>query len=461
MIVGPRNIAVIDIGKTNAKLAIVDSESLREVAVVTRPNVVLPGPPWPHFDLDGHWQFFLHHLGAFHRAHGIDAISVTTHGASLVLLDRRGALAAPMLDYEHTGPDELADSYDVLRPPFSETGSARLPVGLNLGAQLHWLFNTDPELIGRTAHMLTYPQYWGYRLTGQRATDVTSLGCHTDLWNPWAGHFSSLVERLGMTDKIAPARRSNEVLGTLLAQVAVATGLPQNTPVVCGIHDSNASLYPYLLGRRSPFAVVSTGTWVVAMAVGGASLSLDPARDVLVNVNALGQPVPSARFMGGREYEIVRAGAEVIPTDADRNAVLAEGIALLPAVEPGSGPFQGRVMRWLGREASLGERMVALSRYLAMMTDTCLTLTGAAGPVIVEGPFARSPDFLSMLAALRPDGVETATSATGTSVGAALLCMTSAAAPQTHVVPPPLDAANLVAHAAEWRRTLAERMEEL
>lgn len=448
---GPRNIAVIDIGKSNAKLALVDAETLREIAVVTRPNLVLPGPPWPHFDLDGHWAFFLHHLGAFHRAHGIDAISVTTHGASMVLLDRQGALAAPMLDYEHSGPDALAASYDALRPAFSETGSARLPVGLNLGAQLHWLFNTDPKLRGRTAHMLTYPQYWGYRLTGQRATDVTSLGCHTDLWNPWQGQFSSLVERLGMTGKIAPARRSNEVLGTLLPQVAVATGLPQNTPVVCGIHDSNASLYPHLLGRTPPFAVVSTGTWVVAMAVGGASVALDPARDVLVNVNALGQPVPSARFMGGREFEIIRAGADITPTDADRNAVLAEAIALLPAVEPGSGPFRAHAMRWLGRAARPGERMVALSHYLAMMTDTCLTLTGARGPVIVEGPFARSPDFLAMLAALRPDGVETATSATGTSTGAALLCMANARPPRTRRVLPPADAARLIAQAALWR----------
>jgi hypothetical protein len=38
------------------------------------------------------------------------------------------------------------------------------------------------------------------------------------------------------------------------------------------------------------------------------AVALDPARDVLVNVNALGQPVPSARFMGGREYELIRAG---------------------------------------------------------------------------------------------------------------------------------------------------------
>ncbi|MEJ1999126.1 MAG: carbohydrate kinase, partial [Maritimibacter sp.] len=110
------HVAVIDIGKTNAKLALVDLGTLDEIAVVTRPNKVLPGPPWPHFDLEGHWEFLLAALTEFHRAHGVDAITVTTHGAAAVLLDAEGGLAAPMLDYEHPGLDDLAADYDALRP---------------------------------------------------------------------------------------------------------------------------------------------------------------------------------------------------------------------------------------------------------------------------------------------------------------------------------------------------------
>jgi len=451
----PRHIAVIDVGKSNAKLALVAASDLRELAVVTRPNRVLPGPPWPHFDLQGHWQFFLRNLGLLHARHRIDAIAVTTHGAACVLLDRDGELAAPMLDYEHPGPDALAAQYEARRPPFSQTGSPRLPGGLNAGAQLHWMLQCCPGLRGRLAHVLSYPQYWGFRLTGALASDVCSLGCHTDLWNPWERRFSSLVADLGLTGKIAPGRGPAEVLGTLLPGVAAATGLPVTTPVACGIHDSNASLYPYVLGLPAPFAVVSTGTWVVAMAVGGSPAALDPARDVLVNVSAAGEPVPSARFMGGREYEIIAAGASAQPTAAERAAVLAKRLLLLPAVVPGSGPFAGRQMRWTAAPASTGERLVALGHYLALMTDTCLGLTGATGPVIVEGPFTRNADFLAMLAALRPAGVSIATSATGTSAGAALLCLASAAAPATCAVAPPPEAAALRALAARWRRATA------
>jgi len=152
------HIAIIDIGKTNAKLVLVHRETLEEVAVVTRPNTVIAGPPWPHFDIDGHWDFLLDGLTAFHASHDICAISITTHGACAALIAQDGTLAAPILDYEHTGPDDMADAYDALRPPFSETGSPRLSMGLNLGAQLHWQFATDPGLLDRTHAIVTYPQ---------------------------------------------------------------------------------------------------------------------------------------------------------------------------------------------------------------------------------------------------------------------------------------------------------------
>ena len=294
-----QHVAVIDIGKTNAKLALVDRDILTEIAVITRANTVRPGPPWPHFDVEGHWTFLLDGLRDFHAAHGIDAISVTTHGACAALLDRTGDLAAPILDYEHAGPDDLAVAYNAIRPPFSETGAPRLAGGLNIGAQLFWQFQVDPDLKARTHQIVTYPQFWGAKLTGVTATDVTSLGCHTDLWNPHAGKFSGLVASLGIADKVAPVRKPSDILGPVLPHIAARTGLSPDTPVLCGIHDSNASLLPYVLGRTPPFSVISTGTWVIAMSIGGKPVRLDPDLDTLINVTALGQPAASARFMGG------------------------------------------------------------------------------------------------------------------------------------------------------------------
>ena len=420
----PRHIAVIDIGKTNAKLALVDLSTLTEMAVVTRPNIVQPGPPYPHYDVDGHWAFLLDALATFHRDHGVDAISITTHGACAALLNATGALATPILDYEHTYPAEIVEAFDAIKPDFAETGSPKLAGGLNIGAQLHWLFTTDPTLKGRTAQIVTYPQYWGYRLTGVAATDITSIGCHTDLWNPYEGTFSELLMQLDIADKIATVRRPSDILGPILPQIAEATGLAPDTPVCVGIHDSNASLYPHVVSQDGPVSVVSTGTWVIVMSMkAGGAVALDPTRDTLVNVNAHEQAVASARFMGGREYEVIQQGQSIDPTEQDVTTVLDGKTMLLPSIASGSGPFQGRQMQWHGVEPDVGrgKRSAALSFYLALMTGTCLNLVGGAGPTIVEGPFARNPEYLAMLQAVTTRAVLTNAAVTGTSIGAAML----------------------------------------
>lgn len=455
----PRHIAVIDIGKTNAKLALVDLVTLTEIAVVTRPNTVVNGPPWPHFDVDGHWDFLLAGLKTFHQTYRVDAISVTTHGASVVLLDQAGDLAAPILDYEHDGPDQTAAAYDNLRPPFAQTGSPRLAGGLNVGAQLDWQFQQDPTLHQRTAQVLTYPQYWGHRLTGIAASDVTSIGCHTDLWQPHERRFSDLVRKLELTDKMAPVRKSSDLLGPILPEIAAATGLPADTPVAVGIHDSNASLYPHILSRKAPFSVVSTGTWVITMAVGAKTTKLDPDRDTLINVNAQGAPVPSARFMGGREFELIQAGQTTPPSDDDIAQVIAASLMLLPAVVPQTGPFQGAQMQWSPTEPQIGTglRTAALSFYLAMMTDSCLRLIAADGPTIVEGPFAKNAAFRSMLAAATQRPVVQSETATGTSIGAALLFADTVPTvdidPSSDTEPPP----SWQSYAATWRHLTQRR----
>lgn len=449
----PCHIAVIDIGKTNAKLALVDLSTLTEMAVVTRPNIVQSGPPYPHYDVDGHWAFLLDALAQFHRDHRVDAISVTTHGACAALLDSKGALATPILDYEHTYPDETVDAYDAIKPDFAQTGSPKLAGGLNIGAQLHWLFSTDPTLKDRTAQIVTYPQYWGHRLTGIAATDITSIGCHTDLWNPYDGTFSDLPEKLDIRDKIAPVRRPSDILGPILPEIAKATGLAPDTPVCVGIHDSNASLYPYVVSQDGPVSVVSTGTWVIVMSMKSRSaVELDPARDTLVNVNAYEQAVASARFMGGREFEVIQQGQRVEPTKQDVSAVLDGPRMLLPSVETGSGPFQGSQMQWHGDEPEVGtgQRSAALSFYLALMTGTCLNLVGGAGPTIVEGPFARNPEYLAMLHAVTERPVLTNAAVTGTSIGAAMLMSDDAFSPELDQVETELPLDRLRAYADLW-----------
>lgn len=423
-----RHIAVIDIGKTNAKVALVDLTTLSEVALRRMANAPVRQAPYPHHDVEALWIFMLDSLASLNREQRIDAISITTHGATGALVDALGELVLPVLDYEFDGPDALAADYDAIRPPFAETGTPRLPLGLNLGAQFFWQQKRFPADFARAAAMLMYPQYWALRLTGVTANEVTSLGCHTDLWDPWKVDFSSLVDRMDWRGLMAPVRPARDRLGPILPALAAQTGLDPQTPVFCGLHDSNASLLPHLLSDAPPFSVVSTGTWVVSMAVGGRPVKLDPARDTLVNVNALGNPVPSARFMGGREFSLLTDGKSQDYSGGDVLAVLTNKMLLLPSTQQGSGPFPHLAAAWLNADGmNNAERFATISFYLALMTATCLELIGADGPTTVEGPFARNRLFVHMLAAATARSVVASEAATGTSIGAALLASDQAA----------------------------------
>jgi sugar (pentulose or hexulose) kinase len=421
----PERIAVLDIGKTNAKVVVLDCATGKEIAEKRTPNRVLAGPPYPHYDTDALWDFAVDALRVFAETPGFDAISITTHGASAALLDADGNLALPALDYEHLYPEDVETAYAAIRPPFSETFSPALSGGLNVGAQLHYQKTAFPDDFARVRTILTYPQYWAFRLTGIAANEVTSLGCHTDLWNPREGAFSSLVDQLGIRDLMAPVRSAFDTLGPVLPKIAQKIGLTEEKPVYCGIHDSNASLLPHLIGREPPFAVVSTGTWVINFAVGGGLDHLDPARDTLANVDAYGRAVPSSRFMGGREFEMLTSELGKLPPEAALAAmpqVIENGLMLLPNIAAGSGPFPGRERQWLNDAGvSNAERWAAACLYLALMTETCLSLIGAKGPILVEGPFASNPAYLQGLASATSREVLALSGSTGTSQGAALL----------------------------------------
>src|SRR5215470_1311990 len=198
-----KTVAVLDIGKTNAKLALFDEGRL--VFEKSAPNRVLPGPPYPHEDVDGAFAFFLAALREAGRAHRIGAIVPTAHGAAGALVGEKD-LAAPVMDYEFGDIEQIEPDYAKIRPPFSETLSPKVPAGLNLGRQLAYQKWRCPDLFAKAKYFVPYSQYWAWRFTGVAAAEVTSLGAHTDLWAPRQGHASSLVTTLDLERLLPPLR---------------------------------------------------------------------------------------------------------------------------------------------------------------------------------------------------------------------------------------------------------------
>lgn len=412
---------MLDIGKTNVVLCVFDVDTCLLEQVSIR-NESRPGPPYTHLDAEALWSWLLEQLSGLSERWAIDTIVATTHGCAPALVDDDG-LVLPIPDYEVELPPDIAQAYSSISPRYEETFAPLLPAGQNMGRHLFWLEQAFPESFGRARHLLGYPQYWAWRLGGEPSSELTYLGAHSHLWAPVSNGFSSLVERQGWRRLFPPIRPAWAEVGHVADEVARQTGLAADCRILCGIHDSNAAYLRYLLGRERAFSLVSSGTWIVVFDAAQSLERLDRTRDVLANVDVNGQPVPSARFMGGREFERLAGGD--VGADAGIKEVerlLARSTLALPSFAPG-GPFPSRAGHLDGpAPRSAAERAALATLYVALMTDVALELLASRGDVIVDGGFAGSELYCGLLAALRPgQSVSRNLSKEGTASGASLL----------------------------------------
>lgn len=420
---------VVDVGKTMSKVSLWSREG-RMLDRATHPSASLLVDGRRHLDAPAIGAFVLDAISAMDTA-GVEYIVPVAHGAGVAAI-RAGELAALPLDYEQPLPVNMLAEYREQRAPFAETGSPALPDGLNFGAQVYWLDRLDPAAMSGTT-LLPWAQYWAWFLSGEAVSEVTSLGCHSDLWNPVAGTFSSLAEAQGWDNRFAPQVRAGDVVGTVRPDLARRCGLSASCKVLAGLHDSNAALLAargFAEIAEGEATVLSTGTWFVAMRSAREALdlaALPEARDCLVNVDAFGQPIPSARFMGGREIEtlvgIATRRVDIVPDQPHLLAavagLVADGAMVLPTLTPGFGPFPDATGGWHRRPDDWFAQRAGACLYAAMVADCSLDLIGASGSLLVEGRFAEAQVLVRALASLRPHTrVYTANAHTDVSFGA-------------------------------------------
>jgi sugar (pentulose or hexulose) kinase len=465
-------IVVLDVGKTLAKLSLWTRGGAL-VARESRQNARVDAGAYLALDAAGIEAWAAEVLRQFAGLGRVSAIIPVGHGAAAAIV-RDGALVSPPLDYETPIPQEIRRAYDAQRDDFAETGSPALPAGLNLGAQLHYLETLSPGLLDDGAQILLWPQYWAWRLCGVAASELTSLGCHSDLWRPKLGQPSELARRRGWASRLPPLQSADAALGRLSAEWVERTGLPADVQVVCGLHDSNAAL---LAARGFPeisdgeATVLSTGTWFVGMRTPADQGEVEPGalserQDCLVNVDAYGALIPSARFMGGREIETLTGvdtrRIDIKPDQAALLAavprVLAAGAQVLPTFASGVGPFPHHPGRWVNMPADQAERRAAVCLYAALVADASLDLIGARERILVEGRFAEAEVFVRGLASLRPDDrIYVSHAHNDVSYGALRLVQRDLAPATALKLVQPLEV-SLVEHRRSWARDV-ERAE--
>ncbi len=497
-------LAVIDIGMTNKKVAIY-SLRLELLAIEKKCFEPLIAGGIESHDLEGMESWFFSVLKAFSRTFDIAAIAVCTHGATFVCVDAQGEPALPCLFYTHE-PGEafqrrfyaMAGDPEALQ---AATGTPNLSALINPAKGLFLARELYPQAYEKTELALPYPQYWGMRLTGKAGVEGTYIGCHTYLYDWNKGGYSSVAEKLGLEGKLpSPLRNSWEVLGTVLPEVARKTGLSESTIVTMGIHDSNASLLPYLVkGFGTEFIVNSTGTWCVLMHpqehYGFAPEEI--GKVVFFNRSAYNKPVKTAIFLGGKEYEVWTGlfRAQENRVQENRDASLYAGIVdecssfILPEIVPGSGQFPGSIPQAVesgiryrlpdieagrAKPAFLADPVKAeavLNLSLALQTIVALERAGLAPgqKIFTEGGFRNNAEYNAILAAALPENPLFLTDMSeATSFGTALtgLAALEGKSPSDLAglfsiaripAPPMRNLGGFEAYKKEWLRLIAEK----
>lgn len=459
-----RSVVVLDVGKSLVKLTLWDEETGTLIARRTLPNRSVETKRYRALDPAYIESWLEPTLKAFATLGPISAIIPVGHGAAAAVI-RGDALAHPPIDYESRVSPEVRALYEIERDPFRVTGSPPLPSGLNLGVQLHQLESW--KMLEEGDQLVPWPQYWSWLLSGELTSEISSLGCHTDLWAPPIAGYSPMARRLGWGERFAPLRKAGEAIGVLTSDCAGRTGIGSRVRVHCGVHDSNAALhgvrgFPEIGGNEA--TVLSTGTWFVAMRSTPDAFqisTLPEDRDCLVNVDVEGRLVPSSRFMGGKEIERLCGGNseqffEPKYFGTALGQVVDTGIMILPTFVSGVGPYPKGRGQWVGTPGTDAVRFAAIALYAALVADMSLDLIGARERIVVEGRFANHPAFVAALAALRPnDRVYINNADQGVAFGALRLI-------RPDLLPPtPLALAeaaqvDLAGYRERWRRLAAE-----
>lgn len=453
-------VAVLDLGKTNAKLSAVSPEGA-VLEQVSTPNRVLDGPPYRHHDFAGLEAWLLAALADLARRHPIEAIVPTAHGGSGVLVGADGP-ALPMVDYEGPLPDDVASAYRTAADDFHERGGSPIMLGAAHAArQLLWFEREWPEaLAGATAYLYT-PQYWSWRLCGIAASEVTSAAAQSHLWCAPEGRPAAIVARRGWQRLLPPLRPAWATLGPIRPEIAARTGLDPATRVVCGIHDSSANFYRYQAAGLEDLTVISTGTWIVALTDRPGVDFIHERAGWSCNADVSGRPVPGMLTMGGREFSAVADGAAGPADRATLARLVASDTLALPffAQDDGLAPGragQGRVEGPLAGDPAARFSLAVL--YAALLTAEILDALPPARTVVLDGNFVRDPLYGALVQRLHPEAdVRVNPDSHGISAGAALLAhheIRTAPAALALARPDTADLPDLAAYRARWRATL-------
>jgi sugar (pentulose or hexulose) kinase len=302
---------------------------------------------------------------------------------------------------------------------------------LNSGMQLYRLKYEKPEVFDQIKYSLHLPQYLSYLISAGVCSDITSIGCHTLLWDYNKKDYHEWVYKEEVDLKLAPIYKGSDVVKLSYGGTRI--------PIGVGLHDSSAALIPYIAKFHEPFVLISTGTWCITLNPFNQNpLTEEELRqDCLSYLSYEGKPVKASRLFAGYEHEeATKKFADHFGTAIDHYNSITFDPALIAAIRKkakSEGTEKPKVemlqpsnfsKRTLTEFASYAEayHQLIFDIIEQQIVSTSLVLEDSGVKrIFVDGGFGRNQIYMHLLAEGFPEiEVFAASVAQATAMGAAL-----------------------------------------
>jgi sugar (pentulose or hexulose) kinase len=427
-------IAIFDIGKTNKKVFLFDEnyrivwEKSTNLAETTDED----GFPCEDIEALENWiNSRLTEIKSLSQ-YILKAINFSTYGASFVYVDDAGKPLTPLYNYLKSYPEVLIrEFYDKYKGEEKFAVKTASPVlgSLNSGMQIYRLKEENPTLFDKVKYCLHLPQYLSSLFTGEYFTDITSIGCHTNLWNFKKMKYHKWLKRENILAKIPPIIYAEDTIN-----------IEDDIVVGIGLHDSSSAIIPYTINFSEPFVLLSTGTWNISMNPFN-DTALTPEelqKDCLCYLQYKQKPVKSARLFGGNEHEVQTkkiAKHFGLPEDFYKEVVYDKVIISSLRVSALKNYFSCQDQNKILRESTFERRnlndfknydiayhQLMLDLVAQQILSTQLVIHNSpVKKVFVDGGFSKNSIFMNLLAQAFPEmEVYAASMAQASALGAAL-----------------------------------------
>lgn len=419
-------VAILDVGKTNKKLLLFDQSYQLVYEKSDRMEETVDEDGFACEDLASLTNSAVEliksslHLEEFE----VKAINFTAYGASFVYIDGDGKTLTPLYNYLKPYPQDLQHQFYEKyggEKAFSRCTASPVLGSLNSGMQVLRIKHEQPEIYARIAFALHLPQYLSYLFTDLAVTDITSIGCHTNLWDFTQQAYHAWVQNEGIATVLAPIISSAHVEKINMEGQSLSCGI--------GLHDSSSALIPYLRCFNNPFVLVSTGTW---------SISLNPfdhvplvdeelEKDCLCYLQYTGKPVKASRLFLGNAHE---KGSEriaahfAIPADFYKTIQFDQGLFALAKermLANNYSSFEAVELMEVGSPDLAYNILIAVLVKKQIESIDLILKHQDAENIFVDGGFSKNHVFMNMLASHYQDKkLYAAEVAQATALGAAL-----------------------------------------